>query len=124
MQVDFAALLSLEQKGDLEGFLAAWDYALMVMHKPLEEELHLTILEKQLRRCPRLAQYFRFLDVSPYYWSFRRSQFLYDSARQVVVRRGREQNKDVAGVCGGGGGRTHRLGKHALWRRRSRATRS
>ena len=65
MCVDITALTGLEFRGDLEGFLAAWDHTLMALSKPPDGELVHALLEQQIRKCRSLTPAFVLYDASP-----------------------------------------------------------
>ena len=93
MYVDMSTLLQLSFQGDLEAFLDAWDYALMAMKRLPDEDLLLALLEAQLRGCKALAPAFLVFDASPEGSANRTSTFIYNAARQEVVRKQREATK-------------------------------
>jgi hypothetical protein len=65
MCVDITTLTSLECKGDLEGFLAAWDHTLMALSKAPDDDLVHALFERQVRKCKALAPAFVLYDASP-----------------------------------------------------------
>ena len=94
MCIDLSALVQLTFQGDLEGFLAACDYTIMALQKLPEEEFLLALLETQLRKCKALGPAFVVFDGAEEGSKQRSSKFLYDAARQEVVRRNRQVTKD------------------------------
>ena len=65
MCVDITTLTNLEFKGDLEGFLAAWDHTLMALSKAPDEDLVAALFQQQVRKCKALAPAFVLYDASP-----------------------------------------------------------
>ena len=94
LSVDLTTLVSLRFGGDLEGFLNAWDYALMALAKVPDEDLLCSLLECQLRKCKGLEPAFVTFDAAEEGSETRTSAFLYNAARREVVRRQRWQVKD------------------------------
>ena len=62
MGVDFSVLVQMSFKGDLEGFLASWDYTFTAREKQPDEDLLFCLLETQLRACKALGPAFVVFD--------------------------------------------------------------
>ena len=75
LSINLTTLIELSFGGDLEGFLAAWDYTLMAMKAQPDEALHLALLDIQLRKCKAFGPAYIIFDG------------LYNAARQEVIRK-------------------------------------
>ena len=93
MCVDITALTSLEFRGDLEGFLAAWDRTLMALAKPPDEDLVHALFEQQVRKAKSMAPAFVLYDASPEGHENRTTAFLYASARAEILKNQREATR-------------------------------
>ncbi|CAK0809613.1 unnamed protein product [Prorocentrum cordatum] len=91
MSVDLTTLVGLGFGGDLEGFLNAWDYALMALAKVPDEDMLCSLLEWQLRKCMGLEPAFVTYDAAEEGAATRASAFPYKAARREIVRRRRGQ---------------------------------
>lgn len=95
MGIDLSSLVQLGFQGDLESFLAAWDYTLMALTRFPDEELFLALLEAQLRKCRALGPAFVVYDGAPEGSPTRTSKYLYDAPRQEVMRKQRKAVRDA-----------------------------
>lgn len=95
MCVDITALTSLEYKGDLQGFLSAWDYCLMALAKEPDPDLVHALLAQQLRKAKAMEPTFVAYDGSPEGHGNRSTRFLYGQARAEVVHKQRETTRDA-----------------------------
>eukprot|EP00959_Pyramimonas_sp_CCMP1952_P292263 6112335-Pyramimonas_sp.AAC.1 len=91
MSVDLATLVGLRFGGDLEGFLNAWNYALMALAKVPDQDMLCSLLECQLRKCKGLEPASVTYDAAEEGTATRTSAFLYNAARREIVRRQRGQ---------------------------------
>ena len=58
MSIDYSMLMQMSLQGDLESFLAAWDYAIVALsEQPLNKLFH-ALLMPQLRKCKALGPAF------------------------------------------------------------------
>ena len=90
MVIDVSMLVQLTFNGELETFLAIWDYTLMGLVKQPDDELMLCLLDTQLRKCKALGPAFVVYDGAQEGAKERSFQFLYNAARQEVLRNQRE----------------------------------
>ncbi|CAK0849503.1 unnamed protein product, partial [Prorocentrum cordatum] len=88
--VDLTTLVQLEYKGDLESFVDAWDYALMALARVPDDDMLLAPFASQLRKCKAMSPTFVHYDGAQDGSPTRSAKYLYDAARQEIVRRQRE----------------------------------
>ena len=94
MCVDLSTIVQLEFKGDLEGYLDAWDRTLMSLAKMPDDDMLVALLETQLRKCRALGPAFVVYDGAKDGSDERCAKFLYDAARREIVRKQREVTKE------------------------------
>ena len=62
MCTDLSTLMGLTFRGDLEGFLAAWEYCFMALKKTPDDDMLFAIVDTQLRKCKALGPAFVIYD--------------------------------------------------------------
>ena len=94
MGIDLSTLVQLTFSGCLETFLSAWDYILMGLVKQPDDDLLLCLLDTQLRKSKALGPAFVVYDGAQEGTKERSFQFLYNAARQEILRKQREVTRD------------------------------